>query len=160
MFNSYHGDWLICSLDTSAFSALEVLTTTALYKFTYVTYLLTDRDRHTHLKNTASSLTWVVRSQTHIVYAIVSSYPIPQFSVANFSMQNISHSSSISHIRIIPAAPWQFQMYVLGSGWCLWTMHFHITLHTATWWLFWWMTTAAATELAKFKEILLSGWVK
>ena len=33
---------LICSLDTSAFSALEVLTTTALYKFTYLlTYLLT-----------------------------------------------------------------------------------------------------------------------
>jgi len=32
---------LICSLDTSAFSALEVLTTTALYKFTYLlTYLL------------------------------------------------------------------------------------------------------------------------
>ena len=30
------------SLDTSAFSALEVLTTTALYKFTYLlTYLLT-----------------------------------------------------------------------------------------------------------------------
>ena len=32
----------ICSLDTGAFSALEVLTTTALYKFTYsLTYLLT-----------------------------------------------------------------------------------------------------------------------
>ena len=32
----------ICSLDTSAFSALEVLTITALYKFTYLlTYLLT-----------------------------------------------------------------------------------------------------------------------
>jgi len=27
---------LICSLDTSAFSTLEVLTTTALYKFTYL----------------------------------------------------------------------------------------------------------------------------
>ena len=27
---------LICSLDTSAFSALEVLTRTALYKFTYL----------------------------------------------------------------------------------------------------------------------------
>jgi len=33
---------LICWFDTSAFSALEVLTTTALYKFTYLlTYLLT-----------------------------------------------------------------------------------------------------------------------
>ena len=33
---------LICSLDTSAFSALEILTTTALYKFTYLlTYLYT-----------------------------------------------------------------------------------------------------------------------
>jgi len=31
---------LICSLDTSAFSALEVLTTTALYKFTYLLMLL------------------------------------------------------------------------------------------------------------------------
>jgi len=31
----------ICSLDTSAFSALEVLTTTALYKFTYLPTLFT-----------------------------------------------------------------------------------------------------------------------
>ena len=33
---------LICSLDTSAFSALEVLTTTVLYKFTYLLTYFTD----------------------------------------------------------------------------------------------------------------------
>jgi len=39
--DNHHSSYVVCcSLDTSAFRALEVLTTTALYKFTLLTYLL------------------------------------------------------------------------------------------------------------------------
>ena len=47
----------ICSLDTSDFSALEVLTTTALYKFTYLLYVLLEFSAVWNI-NTSMNTNW------------------------------------------------------------------------------------------------------
>ena len=51
---------LICSLDTSAFSALEVLTITALYKFTYLQYTFGIQKQGCILARTDRNWTWRV----------------------------------------------------------------------------------------------------
>ena len=56
-----------CSLDTSAFSALEVLTITALYKFTYLlTYLLTDGSLISSVNNDAMMLSFINQTDCNL----------------------------------------------------------------------------------------------